>query len=115
LAKLEQNSACIFSKEKIKLVHEEYVKNLTYSQIEPLTKKTFTVAGLDINKKPTIDDGWLSLQISLDDSGVKSTYTFGTTKMVPPRRMEVYSSSLEARLNNRLGRQERIVSLKPKA
>lgn len=102
LAKQPSNGACIFSKEKIKAVHDNFVKNLSYSQTVPLVKKVFTIAGLDVAKIPSINDGLLGIQVSVDDSGVKSTYTFGTTKMTPPKKAEIYSSSLETILNNNL-------------
>lgn len=98
----QQNSSCIFDIDKIEDVHEAFAQNLTYSQINPLVKKSFTIAGLNINKTPSINDGLLSVDISIDDSGVKSTYTFGTTKMIPPKRLEAYTSALESKLNNQL-------------
>lgn len=93
LTKDNVTSTCLYDEKLVKKVHEEAIKNLKITQNDPLSKLTFTVAGIDISSSysPSIEDGLLSISISLGEDGVKTAYEFGTIKMVKPGKPEVYS------------------------
>lgn len=79
-----KNGTCRYNLEKIREFHENFVRNLDYTQKEPLVSKTFTIEGIDLAQQPKIGDGLISLSINLEqDGGIQTTYTLGTRLMTP--------------------------------
>jgi hypothetical protein len=91
------NNTCVFDDLAIHKLHEIYATNLGISQTTPLLKRTFTVGGIP-NTTLGINDGLQSISITIDESGVKSTYTFGTTHFLLPDP-EVYANLSNINLN----------------
>lgn len=77
------NNKCRYNLKKIKELHERFAKNLNIKQNKPSVNKTFTVEGIDINGSPKISDGLLSVSISLEEDGVRTTYSFGNRTKKP--------------------------------
>lgn len=95
IAKIPNTSLCTYNLDAIRLVHNSFAQNLAINQTTPLIKKTFTVEGIDIDgPAPTIDNGLLGMKITAGPDGIRTTYTFGTTKMFPPQKPEVYQLGL---------------------
>jgi hypothetical protein len=81
----KQNNICQFDQKQIQQIHNQFSAGLALNYTQPTISKTFKVAGVDIsNYTPTIDNGLLSLDISIDDKGVVSQYEFGTRLMILP-------------------------------
>jgi hypothetical protein len=86
------NAMCVYSKETIRGIHEYAIKNLEVNQIVPLIKKSFSIIGTNIGDVSlSIEDGLQAIRISSDKAGIKTNYIFGTSKMVRPKRPEVYT------------------------
>ncbi|MFM9826690.1 hypothetical protein [Flavobacterium sp.] len=79
------NQICEYNTKQIQTIHEEFVQNLTVDLTEPSISKSFKIAGVDVEGyTPTIENGLLNIDISVDDKGVFSTYEFGTRLMILP-------------------------------
>lgn len=92
LTRENEFNTCLYDTDLIQNIQEEFVKNLAMSQTEPLLNLDFTVGGIDINgPEPSIENGLQGIKITVDDSGVKTNYKFGTSKMLKPNKLEVYS------------------------
>jgi len=90
IARIPNTSICTYNINAIQLVHNNFARNLPINQTTPLIRKTFTVEGIDINgPNPTINDGLLGMRISSGSDGIRTIYTFGTTKMIAPAKPDV--------------------------
>jgi hypothetical protein len=101
IRRIPDTSLCTYDLDTIEQVHSNFAANLPINQVTPLIRKTFTVEGIDIaGPIPTIDDGLLGMKISVGTDGVRTTYEFGTTKMIAPSKSEVYQLALGKQLAN---------------
>lgn len=79
------NRICEYNQAEIKTIHDEFSANLTTVLTEPSISKTFKIAGVELTGyTPSIENGLLSINVSIDDKGVFSTYEFGTRLMTIP-------------------------------
>lgn len=90
------NTICEFDANQILSVHKKFTANLSVNYTQPTISKTFKIAGVDLNNyTPTIANGLLSVDISVDDKGgVSSTYELGTRLMILPQEAAVVYSQL---------------------
>lgn len=85
------NNICQYSASQIAEIHELFTNNLALNYTQPTISKTFKIAGIELNNyNPTIGNGLLNLEISLDDKGgIYSVYEFGTRLMIIPAERAV--------------------------
>lgn len=90
------NSVCHFDAQAIKTIHDEFAENLATNFTQPSISKTFKIAGTEIDGfAPTIDNGLINMDVSIDDNGIFTTYELGTRLMVLPNEESlVYGKSL---------------------
>ncbi len=87
------NDICQFSKNQIQTIHEQFSQNLAINYAQPTITKTFTIAGLILaDYTPNIDNGLVSIDISLDsNNAISTTYEFSTRLMrVPAESSLIY-------------------------
>lgn len=91
----KNNDICQYDTDQILQIHQLFSANLALNYTQPTISKTFKIAGVDLNGYiPTIANGLLNLEISVDDKGVSSTYEFGTRLMILPAEKAVDYSSV---------------------
>lgn len=78
-----RNNSCRYDLNRIKDFHETISEHLEFKYDKPLTSKQFVIEGVNITKTPKIENGLMSIDISLSEDGVRSTYTLGTRLMQP--------------------------------
>jgi hypothetical protein len=78
-----KNNSCRYDLEKIRNYHKDISKHLEFTYDKPIVTKQFTIEGIEINKVPKIENGLISIDVSLGEEGVKTSYVLGTRLMQP--------------------------------
>lgn len=96
-----KDDVCEFNIDEIKKIHEDFSENLAVTYTQPSITKSFKVAGIDINYKPSIGNGLVRLDIGIDsNNGVYSIYEFSTRLMKLPGEDFLFSLKSDI-LNNK--------------
>ena len=78
-----QRKRCLIDKDQFIQLADKYQKNNQISQIKPLKKASFKLAG-SYPKKYTVEDGLVSVQITIGDDGAYTSYAFEDKIIKPP-------------------------------
>jgi hypothetical protein len=79
-----KNNTCRYNLDKIKDFHAKFAQNLDFTFDKPIVSKSFTIEGTEMDgPTPNIENGLISIQIGMDENGIRSTYTYGTRLMRP--------------------------------
>jgi hypothetical protein len=78
-----QRNLCLISKDQFVQLAKKYEATNWISQIKPLKKASFKLAG-SYPKKYTVDEGLVSVQITIGDDGVYTSYQFEDKIIKPP-------------------------------
>jgi hypothetical protein len=76
-------NSCRYDMDKIRQFHETMSKHFAFTYDKPIRSSQFTIEGVDITKSPKIENGLISIDISLSENGVNTTYQLGTRLMEP--------------------------------
>lgn len=82
----KRTDICEFNANSIQEIHNTFSARLALNYTQPTITKIFKVAGIDLpGYKPSIANGLINLEISIDPSnGIYSVYEFGTRMMRLP-------------------------------
>ena len=78
-----KRSLCLISKDQFSELAKKYEATSWISQIKPLKKASFKLAG-SYPKKYTVDEGLVSVQITIGDDGAYTSYAFEDKIIKPP-------------------------------
>lgn len=78
-----QRNACLISKDQFKELAKKFETNNRISQIKPLKKASFKLAGA-YPQQFTVEQGLVSVQITIGDDGVYTSYSFEDKIIKPP-------------------------------